>query len=380
MLMNLQSSLQNIAVRILSWLVVRAGLRLLPEGCRAIPAGHFNFDPNLADQIGVTKAIIYQKVMGWIETNRSRGRNLIDGQAWSYNTYPQWAADIQIFHQKTIEKHIRELEVMGLLSSEQFDQREGNQRKYYTSPVSLSDNVEQMLLWPESLTPMTGAGLSADSSMNKLSKNNLSTPKSKTPTPTARGYEAQSVGDVAQFAIPTGELPDIQIVQPEARDTQDEHEAYAFQGNVANAGVTQNPPPVPSTPSQDDVDTQGDEACIVPAWMPEFFDGCGPDELVNLVERYGVDVLTAAKMVAETRQGVTNPAGFVRAMLAKGWRPAVNKPTSEQYTDPFDRLRGESTEYLLWVISDQCNWLEVYKSDAREILAARGVELVEAEV
>lgn len=373
----------KIVIRILSWIASLVGLvvvapdKVLADGCRQIPTGHFNFDPSLAEQIGLPKAIIYQRIAGRIDSNRKYNKNLIGDQIWSYNTYPQWAKDIRLYHQKTIEKHIRELEALGMLNSAQFDQVKGNPRKYYTSPLRLSDDLEQMLLWPESRTPEVRAHESALSSLNSPAMNKPSTIKAKTPTPTAPAYAAMHVGDVVQFGIPTGDLPEGKKQTPEVRDAQDEHEAYDFQGSGANASAAIPLTPVSAPPpSPPEVDTTPDEPA--PTWMDTFFNGCSPSEIDKLVREYGEDVLRDAKIFAENpRNKIDNPAGFVRAQLAKGWRPPVNKSATKSYTNPFDSLREESTEHLQWVVSDDCKWLDSFKRDAREILTERGVELAE---
>ena len=48
----------DLCIRILSWLVGLFGFGLLPPGCRAIPAGHFNFDPAIAVWFGGKDGVV----------------------------------------------------------------------------------------------------------------------------------------------------------------------------------------------------------------------------------------------------------------------------------------------------------------------------------
>lgn len=362
-----------ILLAIVGWLAGLLGKRLvdqeaklLPEGCRAIPAGHFNFDPAMVEffggKDGLNKAVVYQRFMAWIESNRLAGRNIWNGQPHTYNTYEQWAEDVRIFHPKTIQRHVRDFEAMGLLTSHQPWKAQGKCVKHYTSPLRLSDNPQQMLPGWEDKTPRVGAEDSVLTTQYPTA-HKPSTPKAKTPTPTAR--KSLTAGGVAEFPghIPGSEPPEKKPEIPEARHWPDENEQSAdVSKKVAAASAQSTPliprvPPCPAgdAPTDQDASTEaetassGDTPAIdVPEWMPSFFTGCTAAELVQILHRYGEGVLMDAKTYAEDAANrIANPAGFVRARLARGWQPP--KGEARSYLSGWG-MRGE--DYISGELAD----------------------------
>lgn len=388
---------RNLALFIVGWLAGLLGMRLddqkaklLPDGCRAIPAGHFNFDPDMVDFFGgkdaLNKAVIYQRFMAWIESNRLAGRNMRDGQAYSWNTYEQWAADIRIFHPKTIQKHVKVFEAMGLLSSQQPNKRDGDCTKHYTSPLRLSDNLQQMLPGWEHKTPRVGAKDSDLLTTQYPATHKPSTRKAKTPATPARASRFKTAGGVAIFP---NHIPDVEPVErkaeiPEQRPASDEHEQFTSVDKLPTIPGVYPPPLIPRSPSptgdeptEEETQSSGNTPEIdVPEWMPSFFTGCAPDELVQLLHRFTEPVLLDAKKYAENPANrIDNPPGYVRVQLARGWRPPVGQAAKSYHQDWMDDSYAyKSSEYLQWVVSDECPFLPSFKADAQKILEARESE------
>lgn len=390
---NCMNTCRNLLLMIVGWLAGVLGMRLvdreaklLPDGCRIIPAGHFNFDPAMVEffggKDGLNKAVVYQRFMAWIESNRLAGRNMWNGQPHTYNTYEQWADDVRIFHPKTIQKHVRDFEAMGLLSSHQPWKAEGKCVKHYTSPLRLADNPQQMLPGWEDKTPRVGAEDSVLITTHQPTTHKPSTRKAKTPTPTAWASRFKTAGGVGIFPnhIPDFELPEKKSEIPEARPESDEHEQFTDVGKKVEAAPAQNTPLVPqnppfpvgdeptdqdeSTPLQDflrsEIETQssGNTPVVdVPEWMPSFFTGCTHNELLQLLRRFGEDTLQSAKKYAQNpANGVDKPAGFVRARLASGWRPPAGEGAKSYHQDwmgdPIGEMRQASTERLREIVAD----------------------------
>lgn len=363
---------RNIGLSIVGWLAGLLGMhlvdqeaKLLPPGCRAIPNGHFNFDPDMVDffggKDGLNKAVVWQRFMAWIESNRLAGRNIHDGQAYTYNTYDQWAADIRIFHPKTIAKHVKDFEAMGLLSSQQPWKSEGKCVKHYTSPLRLSDNVQQMLPGWEDKTPRVGALDSDLLTTQYPSTHKPSTRKAKTPTATARGHKPQAAGAVAIFP---NHIPDIEPLEkkteiPEGRPPSDEHEQFnaapiSSTGTPTIPGVYAPPPvprdPLPTGDEPTDADTKPSEdtdPIDVPEWMRGFFTGCTDGELMHLLHQFGEETLNAARKYAENQTNrIDNPPGYVRAQLAKGWQPPAGQGIRYDHTDGRAYITGELADFI----------------------------------
>lgn len=400
---------RNLLHIVIGWLAGLLGMRLvdreaklLPDGCRAIPAGHFNFDPGMVEffggKDGLNKAVVYQRFMAWIESNRLAGRNIWNGQPHTYNTYEQWAEDIHIFHPKTIQKHVRDFEAMGLLSSHQPWKSEGKCVKHYTSPLRLTDNPQQMLPGWEDKTLRVVAEDSDLSTTQYPTKHKPSTRKAKTtPTPApagfpsvTRGRKSLTAGGVAEFPKhnPNLDMPEKKTDIPEGRPESDEHEQFTNLNQKVDAANAQNTPLVPRVPPCPTADEPPDQdesteietassgntpVIDVPEWMPGFFTGCTTDELMQILHRFGESVLIDAKVYAlDAKNKIDNPPGYVRARLAKGWMPPVRQEAKSYHQDWMDdSYENEPSAYLRWVVSDECPFLPTFKADAREILEAR---------
>lgn len=45
-----------------------------------------SFDPEIAKQVGINAAVIYQNILFWAEKNRANERHIKDGYVWTYNS------------------------------------------------------------------------------------------------------------------------------------------------------------------------------------------------------------------------------------------------------------------------------------------------------
>lgn len=337
-------------------------IALLPEGCRAIPAGHFNFDPELVEVFGgkkahdaINKAIIYQKVLAWIQHNEQHGRNRRDGLTWSYNTYPNWARDIHIFHQKTIEKHIRDLEAMGLLCSQQPDKADGNLTKHYSAPVRPSDGLSIRLLWSEHKTPMVGA-LDSDLTIEKPAINNRAMDNPQ-PTPNTARARKPLTGGVADFKAPLDnrDLPEKKPSTVELREAADEGDGSlptpAINGTPDTAEASRptphsGPPPSGSVSEENpDIGARSGgfsaTECPIHDDIRAFWPTVETDNrLLDLVQTCGDEHTLAVIGYVKRQRNVANPQGLARALLdarfmPPGWLPDPPVPDDDD-TQPVD--------------------------------------------
>lgn len=79
-----------------------------------------SFDIAIASIVGVNKAIILKEVMGWCEQNRRNGRNLHEGEYWTYNTAEAYAAKFPYMKAKSIARWMNELVAKKWLFKGQF--------------------------------------------------------------------------------------------------------------------------------------------------------------------------------------------------------------------------------------------------------------------
>ncbi len=343
------------------WLCAKLGIALLPAGCRPIPIEHLDFNRDLANQFGgkdgVHVAVVYQHIANYIVFNERSGRNFREGRTWSYNSGGDWAKSLGLWTQETVEKHIRRLRDAGLLDSKPMNAHKGNQTLWYAFPPSSekdSHAPRQMSLWGDSKTPVGGGKDSTDSSLPLLasSPSSISLPSSSS---RAHVRVHTDAGGVAQFPkrdLDPKEGGEPKAVQPEARDSKESQDG----------GQHEETPPSSAPPSPK-----------LPEWMPSFFTGCAESELLHLLDEFTEPVLLSARTYAESPdRRIDNPAGFVRAQLAKGWRPPVAAPRSGwRVLDGYGDLPNESTERLQWIVSDDCDWTPIYKAEARRLLDQR---------
>ncbi len=115
------------------------------ENRRSIP-----LHPPLARAFGDRAAIILQQIRYWMEINeQSESRqpeterlHYRDGRWWVFNTYEEWrSASFDFWSQSTIERHIRQLEKLGVLISDTFNKRSGDKTKWYTIDFEKMDAI-----------------------------------------------------------------------------------------------------------------------------------------------------------------------------------------------------------------------------------------------
>jgi hypothetical protein len=315
------------------WMCAKLGIALLPAGCRPIPSGHYNFDPALAREFGgrdgYAKAIIYQYIANWVIYNQEHGKNYVDGRFWSYNSGRAWADKIQLWDTNTVEKHIKFLRDEGVLDARAMKAHEGKQTLWYTLPRKESNGGTQIALPLDSNAAMVGQKESNDSSVSQpsISSSAVNKPKQQQ-QPRAAHLDA---GGVAQFPKRDLDPKEFSEPKPEVRDQTPQLEDGRDDEREALPPVA--PAPFPGVTA-------------VPAWMPSFFTGCTEDELVQILHRFDESLLLRAKAYAEARErGIDDPAGFVRAQLAKGWRPPAEEVRSDN-TDGRAYIAGEFADFV----------------------------------
>jgi len=73
------------------------------------------FDPDLAKELGVEKAIIIWHLQFWIRFNRNRGKNIRDGKCWTYQAMADMQAYMPYFTYDSIRYHLEGLKDAGII-------------------------------------------------------------------------------------------------------------------------------------------------------------------------------------------------------------------------------------------------------------------------
>ncbi len=76
-----------------------------------------SFDVEIANELGIEKAIIIQNLIFWINKNIANKVNIHDGKTYTYNSYEAFAELFPYMKLNTIKRVIRELENDGYIES-----------------------------------------------------------------------------------------------------------------------------------------------------------------------------------------------------------------------------------------------------------------------
>lgn len=83
--------------------------------------------PQLAEQIGLNKAIVLQQIHYWINKNKP----MPDGYTWVYNSIPEWKKQFPFWSEKTIANILRELRSEGFLVAESKSENHWDKTLFY---------------------------------------------------------------------------------------------------------------------------------------------------------------------------------------------------------------------------------------------------------
>jgi len=73
------------------------------------------FDTEMAKEVGIEAAIIYQNICFWVDKNRANNQNFINGYFWTYNTYNAWQELFPYMKLNTIKRAIKVLKEAGFI-------------------------------------------------------------------------------------------------------------------------------------------------------------------------------------------------------------------------------------------------------------------------
>lgn len=97
-----------------------------------------SFDPNIAQQVGVNAAVIYQNIVWWCQKNAANGHNEREGRHWTYNSLSAWAQLFPYMTAKQIRTALEKLEEEGLIVTGFFNDQSFDRTKWY-SPADAPD-------------------------------------------------------------------------------------------------------------------------------------------------------------------------------------------------------------------------------------------------
>jgi len=92
---------------------------------------HFNVE--VAEQLGVEKAILLYNIDFWIQKNKANEDHFYDGRTWTYNSSRAFAELFPYMKERTIRRRQQELEKDGfLVSSQKYNSTSYDKTKWYS--------------------------------------------------------------------------------------------------------------------------------------------------------------------------------------------------------------------------------------------------------
>lgn len=93
-----------------------------------------SFDPEIASQVGLNAAVIYQNIYWWCEKNAANERNIHDGRAWTYNSIKAFEELFPYLTANQIRTALTKLEDVGLVLTGNFNKEARDRTKWYAVP------------------------------------------------------------------------------------------------------------------------------------------------------------------------------------------------------------------------------------------------------
>ena len=102
------------------------------------------FDVEVAKEVGVNAAIIYENISYWVNHNAKNGKNLKDGLFWTYATQKDIAAQFDYLSVKQVRTALEKLEESGYIKTGSFNKHGYDRTTWYTITEKCKCQEEQM--------------------------------------------------------------------------------------------------------------------------------------------------------------------------------------------------------------------------------------------
>ena len=89
------------------------------------------FDPEIAAEVGLNAAVIFQNIKFWIHRNAANDENCYEGQVWTHNSVSAYAKIFPYLTEKQIRTALAKLEEVGLLGTGNFNEKGYDRSKWY---------------------------------------------------------------------------------------------------------------------------------------------------------------------------------------------------------------------------------------------------------
>lgn len=90
-----------------------------------------SFDPDVAADVGLNAAVIYQNIVWWCEKNAANGKHIHEGRAWTYNSVKAFADLFPYMTPDQIRRALQRLEEAGYIGVGNFNATPTDRTKWF---------------------------------------------------------------------------------------------------------------------------------------------------------------------------------------------------------------------------------------------------------
>ena len=90
-----------------------------------------SFNVFLAQELGVTQAILLENIYFWVSKNEFNQKNIFDGRAWTYNSIKAFAAQFPYLTERQIRSALLKMEQDGVILTGNYNKSKYDRTKWY---------------------------------------------------------------------------------------------------------------------------------------------------------------------------------------------------------------------------------------------------------
>lgn len=92
----------------------------------------FSFDEDVAREVGVNAAVIYQNIVFWVRKNEANEVHFHDGRYWTYNSSTAFSRIFSFLSRDAIKRALKKLKEAGYIETGEFNENPYDRTKWYT--------------------------------------------------------------------------------------------------------------------------------------------------------------------------------------------------------------------------------------------------------
>lgn len=104
-----------------------------------------SFNPEIATDVGVEAAVLYQNIQYWCEKNRHNEKNFHDGYYWTYNSVKAFCEMFPYMSKDTISRNLKKLEERGYIKTGVFNEVGFDRTKWFADVRSQDSKMQDCI-------------------------------------------------------------------------------------------------------------------------------------------------------------------------------------------------------------------------------------------